>query len=385
MRMPHSMAWAALIRSPVERARLLAAARTVTVAASGADAKGERDLLLARAFAHPRDARIRFVEDVHKYFLDGAQLPLSVTGLYTQYFEEFDADAVLRINFARWQRADSSNQKYFRMLAACGELGIPEAVQKSAIKLAWKLNGERQSGLGTALHRVIELTLNEEIIPPYGGKEEDDDDDSDSSGDENDDPRDIILAELTGATFNLSEESAGVVMAHLQQEPLVGEGGREVAPLRTDVCEYQYFLNWWEDNAHLTPIRTEWSLWCSDLQLAGQLDCLMLDLTTGAFVLVDWKRSKVMEKTAFRDRRGSPPCDGVVDTNYGHYLIQQNIYAGMLSRHYGVEVARMVLLQLHPDQEGYVEHEVPFMRDVTAAIFEQRLADVAKAAAIVEG
>ena len=349
----------------------------MTVVASGNDAKGERELLLARAFAHPRDARIRFVEDVHKYFLDGVQLPLSVTGLYTQYFEEFDADAVVRTNFARWQRVNSTNKKYLRMITACNELAIPAAVQMDAIKLAWRLNGEHQSALGTALHRVIELVLNEETIPAH----EDGSSSSDLSlleeGADDDDPRAVIMGELTGAAFNLPADKAAIVLAHLQGEKV--EVCREVAPLRTDVCEYQYFMDWWEDNAHLTPVRTEWSLWCSDLKLAGQLDCLMLDLITGEFVLADWKRSKAMEKVAFRDRRGSPPCDGVADTSYGHYLIQQNIYAGILSRHYGVEVARMVLVQLHPDQEGYVEHEVPFMREVTAAIFEQRERDVAKA------
>ena len=54
--------------------------------------------------------------------------------------------------------------------------------------------------------------------------------------------------------------------------------------------------------------------------------------------------------------------------------VQQNLYREML-KSYGVDVVRMVLLQLHPDQEGFVEHEVPHLPEVVAAIVEERLAE----------
>ena len=42
-----------------------------------------------------RDARIRFEEIEHQYFVDGNLVPKSVTGLVHQYEEGFSADIVL--------------------------------------------------------------------------------------------------------------------------------------------------------------------------------------------------------------------------------------------------------------------------------------------------
>lgn len=62
--------------------------------------------------------------------------------------------------------------------------------------------------------------------------------------------------------------------------------------------------------------------------MAGQLDALFWDALRQQWVMVDWKRAKLMEMEAFGGRTGKPPCDAVADTNYGHYTIQQNLYAG---------------------------------------------------------
>lgn len=56
---------------------------------------------------------------------------------------------------------------------------------------------------------------------------------------------------------------------------------------------------------------------------------------------------------------------------------QQNLYAAILSDYYGVKVDRMVLLQLHPGQQTYVEHEVPDMKEEIGIVFAQRREEVA--------
>lgn len=71
---------------------------------------------------------------------------------------------------------------------------------------------------------------------------------------------------------------------------------------------------------------------------------------------------------------GHGPCKNIPDTSLGHYYVQQNLYVYLL-KGYGVDVQDMYLLQLHPDQEGYVVHEVPKLPDVVAAIVEERLAE----------
>lgn len=160
--------WVKIVTDPVERERRLAAARAefeqegTIVEAS--EAKGARDLILARAFAHPRDKRIRFVESSHKYYLDGKALPISVTGFYGRYFDHFDANAVVRQNINRWRT--NTKDKRYTFLQAMTRLGASTEAIEDAIKLAWILNGEQQSSLGTALHRAIELTMNGQPIPP---------------------------------------------------------------------------------------------------------------------------------------------------------------------------------------------------------------------------
>lgn len=161
------MDWVKIVTDPDERERRLAAARLefeqegTIVEAS--EAKGARDLILARAFAHPRDKRIRFVEDTHKYFLDGVALPISVTGFYGRYFSHFDADEVVGRNIGKW-RTNSGDPRY-AFLKAIERMGASQTAMESAIKYAWHLNGEHQSALGTALHRAIELTMNGQPIP----------------------------------------------------------------------------------------------------------------------------------------------------------------------------------------------------------------------------
>lgn len=69
-------------------------------------------------------------------------------------------------------------------------------------------------------------------------------------------------------------------------------------------------------------------------------------------------------------------------------LFQQNTYAQLLLRHYGVKISRMFLLKIHPLQKGYVLKEVP---DISAAVQrafverEEELATGAPPRATIEG
>ena len=94
--------WTALVTASASRHVALERARADTQTIdSVSDAKGERELLLARAFAHPRDAHIKFVEDIHAYYVHGRRVPLSVSGLYGRFFSHFDAKAVLAANMEK--------------------------------------------------------------------------------------------------------------------------------------------------------------------------------------------------------------------------------------------------------------------------------------------
>ena len=52
--------------------------------------------------------------------------------------------------------------------------------------------------------------------------------------------------------------------------------------------------------------------------------------------------------------------------------MQANTYSALLGRYYGVPVGRMMLVQAHPDLDGYVEHDLPWIRQEVELALEDR-------------
>lgn len=97
--------------------------------------------VLARKHPFPQDERITFVESTHKYYIDGEESPVSVTGFIKAPFSTFDARAQCE------RLARGSNPKYAGMTAK--EIG-----------LSWIANGNSASCLGTTMHAAVEVALN---------------------------------------------------------------------------------------------------------------------------------------------------------------------------------------------------------------------------------
>jgi hypothetical protein len=105
-------------------------------------------------------------------------------------------------------------------------------------------------------------------------------------------------------------------------------------------AEFDFFLAWREQRRDWQAWRSEWRLFCKELRLAGTLDCLFR-LPDGSWILCDWKR--VEQVTA----------DKVDD-----WTRQLNLYRYLLLKHYGIVVGRLLVVVLHPKNEGAVEHEI---------------------------
>lgn len=311
-----AMEWVAAVTDDASRTRLLNAARTTTtiVAASALEAKGERDLLYRRAFEHPRDARIRFVEDSHSYFVDGVRVGISVSGFYAAYFGHFDAEAVVAKNIRIWRTLPTS--KYHAFLEAMEGSGVDRAAQAAAIRYCWGLNGDTQSALGTALHRVIELAINEEGPPPAEPEPAPPEVPERAAG---------VVPFLKSPLFNLEGRAVALAAAAIFAAggPPEGPPPRSTFPPRTDVAEYHQFVAWEEDHAYLIPVRQEMNVFSAEHDLAGQLDALYWDVLAREFVLVDWKRVRnmVTEPDTYA-KYGRPPFNKVLDSNYGHYSVR---------------------------------------------------------------
>ena len=96
---------------------------------------------------HPRDARIRFVEDTHTYFVDGSKdgyQYTSTTKLMHSMFKPFDADEV--ISKMRRSRTWSSSPYYGQ--------------SPGDIKAGWEENRDFAAKSGTLMHANIENYYN---------------------------------------------------------------------------------------------------------------------------------------------------------------------------------------------------------------------------------
>ncbi len=108
---------------------------------------------LSRINHHPRDDKIYFVEETHKYYVDGScQGNISCTGFIHEFFGHFDAKAII----AKMRKGPKwATSKYF-------------GKTDEQIMAEWNENGRIASEAGTAMHLAIEQFLHgspEQIKP----------------------------------------------------------------------------------------------------------------------------------------------------------------------------------------------------------------------------
>ena len=96
----------------------------------------------------------------------------------------------------------------------------------------------------------------------------------------------------------------------------------------------------------------------------------------GKFVIYDWKRSKeIKAENPFEN--GLAPLDHLPDTNYWHYTMQLNVYKWMLEKYYGLEVADLYIVIIHPDNPSYRRMRLNIMNDEVEDMIEARRRAVA--------
>lgn len=252
---------------------------------------------LTRLHHHPRDDHITFDEPTHKYYVNGScSGNISCTGFVHEFFSHFDPKSTI----AKMKRsAKWSSSKYYGK--------TDEEIMKE-----WNDNGKQASAAGTAMHLAIEQFL-------HGAPE-------------------------------------------------------EIDPMIKETPEWRYFMKFWEDcGGDLEPYRSEWEVFtdrvdtrssprssstASDaprerkIKLCGSIDMVFRRRSDGKFVIYDWKRSKeIKSENPFQS--GLAPLDHLPDTNYWHYTLQLNVYKWILETYYGMEIADLYLVIMHPDQPSY--------------------------------
>ena len=136
--------------------------------------------------------------------------------------------------------------------------------------------------------------------------------------------------------------------------------------------EWNYFMRFWDKyQDQIAPYRLEWEVWVEELKLAGSIDGVFQRKSDGAFLLYDWKRSKdIKMENPFQS--GIGPLSHLPDTNYWHYTIQLNIYRWILENYYGIKIAEMYLVILHPNFKSFRRIAVNRLEEEIEEIMELR-------------
>ena len=180
---------------------------------------------------------------------------------------------------------------------------------------------------------------------------------------------------------NGKEASAAGTAMHFAIEQFMHGAMDEIKPEVKDTLEWKYFTKFWaECGDELEPYRSEWEVFTDSIEpvaserkikLCGSIDMVYRRKSDGKFVIYDWKRSKdIKSDNPFGS--GLPPLEHLPDTNYWHYTMQLNVYKWMLEKYYGLEVADLYLVILHPDQPSYRRMRLNIMTDEVEDMIECR-------------
>lgn len=313
-------------------------------------------MLLERKNSHPRDERIQFNEAEHFYTVDSRRVVGSCSSLWASCFSKFDAEGTARRLVRRHSDRDAKesgdgddalwrwkyayayetlvkkksasdavrlleergcssfdfcdqDKGYRRLFWHLRESGVDcFDGQTKALTALWNALGERASSRGTFVHRQAELHCNDE---PY-------------------------------------------------------EDGREMSQ----------YLRFRSEHSHLRPYRTEWSVFSyahgGAHIVAGQIDGLYVNEKNDTYEMIDYKvTAHELSPENPYGKYGEEPFEHVPDTPWGHYCVQQNIYAYILERDYGIKVKRCRLLRVHDTIQNYQLVEVMDLSGAVARLFDR--------------
>ena len=145
-----------------------------------------------------------------------------------------------------------------------------------------------------------------------------------------------------------------------------------------DSVEYGYFLNFVADFPELTAHRTEWTVFHTELRIAGSID-MVFAKPDGTYAIYDWKRSREISKGASFGRFANKECiEHLPDSNYWHYCLQLNTYKALLEASYGIVISEMYLVCLHPDNKNgnYLRIRVVDLTEEVSELFRLRRAEM---------
>ena len=119
-------------------------------------------------------------------------------------------------------------------------------------------------------------------------------------------------------------------------------------------------------------ILSEVIVYSTELSIAGTVDILAKDNSTGLYEIIDWKTSKKIEMVSYGQKMGTHEITkNIMDCNFYHYSLQLSLYRYILETYYGLKIHNQLIAQLHDD--GVNAHVAPYMKDEIIAMLGHRM------------
>ena len=119
-------------------------------------------------------------------------------------------------------------------------------------------------------------------------------------------------------------------------------------------------------------ILSEVIVYSTELSIAGTVDILAKDNSTGLYEIIDWKTSKKIEMVSYGQKMGTHEITkNIMDCNFYHYSLQLSLYRYILETYYGLKIHNQLIAQLHDD--GVNAHVAPYMKDEIIAMLGYRM------------
>jgi len=267
---------------------------------------------------HIRDKNILFYEPTHTYSIitDPTSKYTSVTTWNHSHFPHFNADQVIKnmMKGKNWKEG----HKYWGL--------TPEQ-----IKSQWSSNGIAVSEAGTNMHYEIECFMNNSYIEEQ-------------------------YTHTQLYTYYLETQITS-------KNPIV------------DTPEWKYFIKFVQENSHLKPYRTEWTVYHEEAKLAGSID-MVYENPDGTLSIYDWKRAKDISRINTFDKFAiNKIICHMPDSNFWHYALQLNTYKKIIEDKYDKIVKDLYLVRLHPDCEDntYELIKLPDLKKELDELFQERI------------
>lgn len=118
---------------------------------------------------------------------------------------------------------------------------------------------------------------------------------------------------------------------------------------------YKFYVDHVE-SGHYSFIASEVLVYNSTLGIAGTIDLILLNNSTGSLCLCDWKTSKEIKNKAYSNL--FPPFEAYPQNNFYTYGLQLNTYRNLLQLGCGLPVDELKIIHLPKDHMKPVVYDV---------------------------